>query len=146
MEPATKPARRRDSSFILLSRIVLLSCAIVTTWRRWQIDGRNLVSVSSQQDIWLDLEYLGRNGTVETQDWSVPPELHASKRTSKANDAATEMIETKPNASVSRSATVDLVELSIRHVEPPSNVSVAVCFKTLFGNIDIGIVLQWAGK
>jgi hypothetical protein len=25
-------------------------------------------------------------------------------------------------------------------------VSVAVCFKTLFGNIDIGIVLQWAGK
>jgi hypothetical protein len=147
MESVTKPpTRRRDSTFILLTRVVLLSCAIVSTWRRWQIDGRNLVSVSSQRDLLLDMEHLGRNGTGETHDWSVQPELHASKITKKPNDATTETIETKSNATVLRSETVDLVELSIRHVEPTSNISVAVCFKTLFGNIDIGIVLQWAGK
>jgi hypothetical protein len=93
----------------------------------------------------LGIEHLGPNGTRETQDWSVLSEQHASKIANQVNLAATEMIETKSNATVSRSATVDVVELSMRHVEPPSNISVAVCFKTLFGNIDIGIVLQWAG-
>jgi hypothetical protein len=38
----------------------------------------------------------------------------------------------------------NLIEMSKRHIEPKSNVSVAICFKTLFGDIDIGIVLQWA--
>jgi len=39
---------------------------------------------------------------------------------------------------------LDIIELSRRHVEPPSEITAAVCFKTLFGDIDLGIVLQWA--
>jgi hypothetical protein len=46
--------------------------------------------------------------------------------------------------SAPQSSTGDLIEMSRRHIEPPSNVSVAICFKTLFGNIDLGTVLQWA--
>lgn len=42
------------------------------------------------------------------------------------------------------SSTGDLIEMSRRHIEPRSKVSVAICFKTLFGSIDLGIVLQWA--
>jgi len=38
---------------------------------------------------------------------------------------------------------MDLVELSAQHVEPPSNITAAVCYKTLFGDIDLGLVLQW---
>ena len=41
-------------------------------------------------------------------------------------------------------ASRNLVELSKMHIEPEANVSVAICFKTLFGEIDLGIVLQWA--
>jgi len=41
---------------------------------------------------------------------------------------------------------LDVVNLAIKHVEPASNVSAAVCFKTLFGDIDLGVVIQWAGK
>jgi hypothetical protein len=40
--------------------------------------------------------------------------------------------------------TNDLIEMSRRHIEPKSNVSIAICFKTVFGDIDLGIVLQWA--
>jgi hypothetical protein len=42
---------------------------------------------------------------------------------------------------------VSIVERSIRHVEPPPlyNITAAVCFKTLFGEIDLGLVIQWAG-
>jgi hypothetical protein len=53
---------------------------------------------------------------------------------------------------------VPIVERSIRHVEPPplplssssssssnNNITAAVCFKTLFGQIDLGLVIQWAG-
>ena len=40
---------------------------------------------------------------------------------------------------------LDVVELSRHHVEPTSNVTAAVCFKTLFGDIDLGLVLQWVG-
>jgi hypothetical protein len=55
---------------------------------------------------------------------------------------------------------VTIVERSIRHVEPPllplssssssssssnNNITAAVCFKTLFGEIDLGLVIQWAG-
>jgi len=39
----------------------------------------------------------------------------------------------------------DVLTLARAHVEPPSNVTAAVCFKTLFGDIDLGIVLQWVG-
>jgi hypothetical protein len=39
----------------------------------------------------------------------------------------------------------NVVDLAIRHVEPPSDITAAVCFKTLFGQIDLGIVIQWAG-
>lgn len=39
----------------------------------------------------------------------------------------------------------DVVKLAINHVEPSSDVSAAVCFKTLFGEIDLGVVIQWAG-
>lgn len=39
--------------------------------------------------------------------------------------------------------TTDVVKLSIKHKEP-SDIKAAVCFKTLFGDIDLGIVLQWA--
>lgn len=41
-------------------------------------------------------------------------------------------------------STLDIIELSRRHVEPPSEITAAVCFKTLFGDIDLGTVLQWA--
>ena len=47
----------------------------------------------------------------------------------------------KPAGKITRSI---LVEMSKKHVEPEANVSVAICFKTLFGEIDLGIVLQWA--
>jgi hypothetical protein len=40
---------------------------------------------------------------------------------------------------------LDVIELSRHHVEPTSNVTAAVCFKTLFGDIDLGLVLQWVG-
>jgi hypothetical protein len=40
---------------------------------------------------------------------------------------------------------VDVVEISRQHIEPPSDIKAAVCFKTLFGDIDLGIVLQWVG-
>lgn len=39
----------------------------------------------------------------------------------------------------------DIIRLSIGHVESPSDVSAAVCFKTLFGDIDLGVVIEWAG-
>jgi len=39
----------------------------------------------------------------------------------------------------------DVINIARAHVEPPSNVTAAVCFKTLFGDIDLGIVLQWVG-
>jgi hypothetical protein len=45
----------------------------------------------------------------------------------------------------SSSESENVIELSRRHVEPYSNVSAAICFKTLFGDIDLGIVLQWVG-
>lgn len=38
---------------------------------------------------------------------------------------------------------MDIVDLSMRHIEPASNITAAVCYKTLFGNIDISLVLQW---
>lgn len=41
---------------------------------------------------------------------------------------------------------MDVIELSKTHAEPPSNVTAAICFKTLFGDIDLGIVIQWAGE
>ena len=41
-------------------------------------------------------------------------------------------------------ASSNLIEMSKVHIEPEANVSVAICFKTLFGEIDLGIVLQWA--
>jgi hypothetical protein len=41
---------------------------------------------------------------------------------------------------------IDVIELSRNHVEPvSSNITAAVCYKTLFGDIDIGLVLQWVG-
>lgn len=41
---------------------------------------------------------------------------------------------------------LDVVKLSIHHIEPQTDISAAVCFKTLFGDIDLGIVIQWAGR
>jgi len=39
---------------------------------------------------------------------------------------------------------IDIIELSRRHFEPPSGITAAVCFKTLFGDsIDMKLVLQW---
>lgn len=40
---------------------------------------------------------------------------------------------------------LDVIDLSRRHVEPASNITAAVCFKTLFGDIDLGLVLHWVG-
>jgi hypothetical protein len=45
---------------------------------------------------------------------------------------------------VPEASTMDLIEMSRTHIESKANVSVAICFKTLFGDIDLGIVLQWA--
>lgn len=39
---------------------------------------------------------------------------------------------------------VDLIEQSRQHVEPPSEISAAICYKTLFGDIDLKVVIQWA--
>jgi hypothetical protein len=47
--------------------------------------------------------------------------------------------------SVIQPAVGNIIEQSIRHVEPLSNITAAVCFKTLFGDIDLGLVIQWAG-
>lgn len=40
---------------------------------------------------------------------------------------------------------IDVIELARKHVEPASNITAAICYKTLFGDIDIGLVLQWVG-
>ena len=40
---------------------------------------------------------------------------------------------------------IDVINLARAHVEPASNISAAICFKTMFGDIDIGLVLQWVG-
>jgi hypothetical protein len=40
---------------------------------------------------------------------------------------------------------IDIVELSRNHVEPITNILAAVCYKTLFGDVDLGLVLQWVG-
>jgi len=37
----------------------------------------------------------------------------------------------------------DVVRLSQLHIEPASNISVALCFKTLFGNINLRLVQEW---
>lgn len=40
----------------------------------------------------------------------------------------------------------DAVWLSIDHLDQDNaDIKAAVCFKTLFGSIDIGLVIQWAG-
>lgn len=46
-------------------------------------------------------------------------------------------------------ANIDMVQLAKDYQEPTSslhnhNITAAVCFKTLFGDIDLGIVIQWA--
>jgi hypothetical protein len=41
----------------------------------------------------------------------------------------------------------DVVRLSINYFDHDNtDIKAAVCFKTLFGSIDIGLVIQWAGK
>jgi hypothetical protein len=42
-----------------------------------------------------------------------------------------------------KSSIVNVLELSKTYQDEPSNITAAVCFKTLFGDIDLGIVLQW---
>ena len=42
-----------------------------------------------------------------------------------------------------QSPAVDVVQLARLHKEPPSSIRTAICFKTLFGDVDIGLVLQW---
>jgi hypothetical protein len=42
-----------------------------------------------------------------------------------------------------KSSTVNVLELSKTYQDERSNITAAVCFKTLFGDIDLGIVLQW---
>ena len=44
-----------------------------------------------------------------------------------------------------KGGSIDVIELAKNHVEPASNVRAAVCFKTMFGDIDIALVLQWVG-
>lgn len=44
-----------------------------------------------------------------------------------------------------KGGSIDVVELSRNHVEPASNITAAVCFKTMFGDIDVGLALQWVG-
>jgi hypothetical protein len=66
-----------------------------------------------------------------------------------SNEIVTQRMEGASELSLLRNNTphIDtggLIEMSRRHIEPTANVSVAICFKTLFGDIDLGIVLQWA--
>jgi hypothetical protein len=42
-----------------------------------------------------------------------------------------------------KSSIVNVLELSKTYQDERSNITAAVCFKTLFGDIDLGIVLQW---
>jgi hypothetical protein len=51
----------------------------------------------------------------------------------------------QPTAVDYKGGAIDVIELSKMHVEPASNITAAVCYKTIFGNIDIGLILQWVG-
>jgi hypothetical protein len=62
---------------------------------------------------------------------------------------ATPFLPPLPNAdvptNVSDAVVANVLDLSLRHLEPPHSISAAVCYKALFGTIDCGIVLQWVG-
>jgi hypothetical protein len=57
-------------------------------------------------------------------------------RTRNPRLAGTLPIQRQPRALIQRSN-------SRTYQDEPNNITAAVCFKTLFGNIDIGLVLQW---
>jgi hypothetical protein len=58
--------------------------------------------------------------------------------------SSNDLIQQRLKESISSDKDMNLIEMSKQHTEPHANVSVAICFKTLFGEIDLGIVLQWA--
>jgi hypothetical protein len=48
-----------------------------------------------------------------------------------------------PPSDDTKSSIVNVLELSKTYQDEPSNITAAICAKTLFGDIDLGIVLQW---
>jgi Glycosyltransferase family 92 len=91
-----------------------------------------------------------RTGVAEQQQQQPQrdPEEEEEKG-SRNDDGNAEETEAGDDDSNRSSSSGNIVELSVRHREPRSaawhrDLSVAVCFKTLFGEIDLGVVLQWA--
>jgi len=72
------------------------------------------------------------------------PPANSFPKVEKSSSTQQQRQQKQLSAHTSSDTTLNILELSRRHVEPPSNVTAAVCFKTLFGDIDLGIVLQWA--
>jgi hypothetical protein len=158
----TKPTRKRSSLFILISRVVLASWVlretfnILSTWMEWQFMGSDLVPDSF--DLWeekmtvvhvsttMNTTALANMTDVKPVAESSSNKIRGGIKASEANSVVIQKFQTaKASTATTFNTTLDLVERSILHQEPPSNISVAVCFKTLFGDIDIGIVIQWAG-
>jgi hypothetical protein len=75
-------------------------------------------------------------------------ENHGENASSKA---AVDGSSSSSDSGILTQASLGIVERATRHVEAaaaaPSftNITAAVCFKTLFGHIDLGLVIQWAG-
>jgi hypothetical protein len=158
----TKPTRKRSSLFILISRVVLASWVlretfnILSTWMEWQFMGSDLVPDSF--DLWeekmtvvhvsttMNTTALANMTDVKPVAESSSNKIRGGIKASEANSVVIQKFQTaKASTATTFNTTLDLVERSILHQEPPFNISVAVCFKTLFGDIDIGIVIQWAG-
>jgi hypothetical protein len=104
----------------------------------------NLVVYDSTA-VWLDTHrQLHREETL----WFRPPPPPPPPAT--AVLSLDQQLPQQPPQSLSQSSLQqrrrDLVQLAIQHRESSSaNITAAVCFKTLFGTIDLGIVIQWAG-
>jgi hypothetical protein len=84
-------------------------------------------------------------GVSETEDEDVVDNNEGISSQSSRSIEENHSVQTLEPTISDRSREIDVVDLSIRHVEPPSDITAAVCFKTLFGQIDLGIVIQWAG-
>jgi hypothetical protein len=91
------------------------------------------------------LESFSNVGVSETEDEDVVDNNESISSQSSRSVEENHSVETLEPTISDRSREIDVVDLAIRHVEPLSDITAAVCFKTLFGQIDLGIVIQWAG-
>lgn len=141
---------------VLLVRLVL-ACWILQETRNtytastWQMNGRSQLALFDYSVVAVDILPNRKNETVHVQhlkrkhpqtENSDDPSEPDYEFSSEYQQAETATIQQLPNFQL---GLPDLAEMAKAHIEPVSNVTAAICFKTLFGDIDIGIVIQWAG-